>query len=157
MMSHDFDLISLDVTSLFTNIPSDLAIKVIKKRWSFISRNTKFTLDEFLIAINFILSSTFFKFENKIYKQTFGSPMSSPLSFIIVGIVMSDIELLAIDRLSFSLSIYFRYVDILTMVPQTYTDEIVTVFNSIHKRIQFTVEVGEDRSINFAGCYCEHC
>lgn len=68
IVSHDYDLISLDVTSLFTNILSNLVIEDIKKRWSPISNNTKFTLDEFLIGIDFILSSTFFKFENKVYR-----------------------------------------------------------------------------------------
>jgi len=61
-------LFSLDVVSLFTNIPLDLAINNIAKRWQYLERFTKITKSEFIAAINFILSSTYFKFNNKIYK-----------------------------------------------------------------------------------------
>jgi len=37
-------------------------------------------------AISLILNFTFFSFNNKIYKQIFGDPMSSPLSPIIADI-----------------------------------------------------------------------
>lgn len=85
-------LLSLDVVSLFTNVPIDLALKSIKTRWKFIRNNTKIPLNEFLKAIEFVLSSTFFSFDGKIYKQTFGVPMGSPLSLIISDIVMQDLE-----------------------------------------------------------------
>jgi len=48
--------------SLFTNIPLDLAINSIAKRWEYLERFTKITKSEFLAAINFIFSSTYFKF-----------------------------------------------------------------------------------------------
>jgi len=37
-----------------------------------------------------ILDSTIFTFNNKIYKQKFGTPMASPLSPIIANIVMTQ-------------------------------------------------------------------
>jgi len=53
-------LISLDVTSLFTNVPLDLAIDSISKRWTYIHHNTKIPRNEFISAIKFVLSSIFF-------------------------------------------------------------------------------------------------
>jgi len=55
-------LISLDVVSLFTNVPLDLAIDSINKRWNYIERHTTISKNEFIRAIKFILDSTFFTF-----------------------------------------------------------------------------------------------
>lgn len=84
----DCVLISLDVISLFTNVPTDSVVDSIAKRWNYISKKTNIPLDEFLIAVRLILNSTVFTFNNKFYKQIFGSPMGSPLSPVIADIVM---------------------------------------------------------------------
>lgn len=68
-----------------------LAILGIKRRWRFISENTNIPLKEFIIALRFILDSTYFVFNSVIYKQTFGSPMESSLSPIIPDIVLQDL------------------------------------------------------------------
>ncbi|XP_067205235.1 uncharacterized protein [Linepithema humile] len=149
IIDDDTDLVSLDVVSLFTNVPSELAIAGIVNRWPIISNNTLFSMEEFISAIRFVLSSTFFTFNNKIYKQTFGSPMGSPLSPILADIVMTDLELRAMENLEFSLPIYVRYVDdILTMVPRRHIEDVLRSFNSVHDRLRFTAEIGGD-NINF--------
>jgi len=67
---------SLDVVSLFTNILLDLALeKSLAKRWIHIKPFTKIPKPEFMEMVNFVLSSTYFSFNNVIYKQTFGTPM----------------------------------------------------------------------------------
>ena len=38
------------------------------------------------------MDSIYFKFDNKYYKQIFGTPMGSPISPIIAVIVMQDLE-----------------------------------------------------------------
>jgi len=85
-------LISLDVVSLFTNIPTDLAIECISKKWHFIANACKINKEEFLKAVRLVLDSTFFTFDNRIYRQKFGTPMGSPLSPIIADLVMEYIE-----------------------------------------------------------------
>jgi len=81
-------LLSLDVTALFTNVPLNLAMDGISNRWVYIEQYTNIPKNEFLKAINFVLSSTYFTFDNNIYKQTYGTPMGSPLSPIVADIVM---------------------------------------------------------------------
>jgi len=61
-------LISLDVISLFTNVPLELAIEGISKRWTNIQHNTKIPKNDFISAVNFVLTSTYFTFNNIIYK-----------------------------------------------------------------------------------------
>ena len=149
-LRHDDQLVSLDVVSLFTNIPLDLTIDIISHNWNRISSNTSFSKEEFITGIKFILFSTYFKFGNKIYKQTFGSPMGSPISPIIASITMSEIERKALNLLSFKPTFYYRYVDdIILAVPENELNSILNKFNSIHNRLQFTIEISTNGRINF--------
>jgi len=91
-------LISLDIISLFTNIPIDLAIDSVANRWEVISANCNIPKEEFIKAVSFVLDSTYFVFNNIFYKQTFGTPMGSPLSLIIADLVMRDLEERALER-----------------------------------------------------------
>ena len=88
----EYKLISLDVTSLFTNVPIEIAVDCVNEQWSFISKDCSLPKNEFLEAIRFILDSTFFSFDNKIYKQSFGTPMGSPLLSVIADLVMRRLE-----------------------------------------------------------------
>jgi len=85
-------LFSLDVVSLFTNVPLNLALNSISERWEYIKCVTKIKKDDFMTAIEFVLSSTYFTFKNKIYKQIYGISMGSPLSPTVVDLVMRDLE-----------------------------------------------------------------
>jgi len=99
-LNNDFKLISLDVVSLFTNIPIELAMESVTNRWNYIEYNTSLPKSEFLLAVKFVLDSTFFTFNNIVYRQVFGTPMcvGSPLSPIIADIVMQDIEKKALNH-----------------------------------------------------------
>ncbi|XP_025261928.1 uncharacterized protein LOC112637139 [Camponotus floridanus] len=149
-LDDDSLLISLDAISLFTNIPTDLALSSVSSRWSFIRDVCGLPESEFLSAVRFVLNSTFFTFNNIIYKQTFGTPMGSPLSPIIADIVLQDLEEKALNILRFTPRLYFRYVDdILMTVPSDSIDSTLSIFNSFHDRLQFTFELEVDRKINF--------
>jgi len=142
--------ISLDVTSLFTNVPLNLAIDGIESRWPLIQPNTKIPKDEFLLAVDLILSSTYFTFNKVIYKQTFGTPMGSPLSPVIADIVMRDLENYCLRKLNFELTLYYRYVDdIILTSPIEKIDLISNTFNTYHERLKFTIELEDNRSLNF--------
>jgi len=143
-------LISLDVISLFTNIPIDLAINSVERRWNFIKDNCSISQPEFITAVKFILNSTYFTFNDSIYQQTYGTPMGSPLSPIIADIVLQDLEDKALANLKFTPSFYVRYVDDVALcVPSASVSETLNIFNSSHPRIQFTLEVGENDKLNF--------
>jgi len=93
--------------------------------------------------------STFFIFDNRMYRQKFGTPMGSPLSPIIADLVMEYIEERALEGLETEVSFYYRYVDdIIMAVPQHLINKIVNVFNSQHNRLKFTLEIGGNE-LNF--------
>ena len=143
-------LLSLDVVSMFTNIPVDLALLGINNRWSYIEKFTDIPKDDFIYIVRFILSSTYFTFNDKIFKQTFGTPMGSPLSPIIADIVLQDIENKARYRLGNEITLFYRYVDdIFLIASRDSIDSIVHIFNSFHDRIKFTFEIEKNRQINF--------
>jgi len=141
---------SLDVVSLFTNVPHELVYEGILSRWKLIKRNTAIPKEEFINAIKLILESTYFSFNKIIYKQIFGTPMGSPLSPIVADLVLQDLETRAIKKLPFELSLYRRYVDDILLA--AFLDQfkvILDVFNSFHGRLQFTLETSINNSINF--------
>jgi len=143
-------LISLDVISLFTNIPQDLAIDSILNRWSLIRKNTNIPMEDFILAIKFVLSSTYFTFNNIIYRQTFGTSMGCPLSPVIADIVLQDLEEKALNNINLNLSFYYRYVDdIILAAPFNHFTNILNIFNSFHNRLQFTIEFENNRNISF--------
>lgn len=146
VIDDEFALISLNATSLFTNIPVDLAIKRLAKKWEHIAKITKIPEKEFLMAVQLILDSTFFTFDNKIYRQKFCTPMGSALSPIMVDLVLEDLE----NKESLeSLGVEPFYVDDIAMtVPYESINKILDIFNSLHTKIQFTLEVSGEK-LNF--------
>jgi len=73
------EIVPLDVINLFTNIPYDLIIGSIAKKWHFLEPNTDIPYEEFVRAFRLILDSTYFMFNDIIYKHIFGTPMGSHL------------------------------------------------------------------------------
>jgi len=61
----NYILASLDIVSLFTNIPVDLALNNIEKRWVHISKKTNISKEEFVTIVKFVFSLLIISFANK--------------------------------------------------------------------------------------------
>ncbi|XP_046468040.1 uncharacterized protein [Neodiprion pinetum] len=142
--------VSLDVVSLFTNVPQDLAINAVKQRWHQLVDKIPVPLNELLKALHICFKAAIFKFNHNIYAQTYGLPMGSPLSPILSDLVLDDLEQYCLNKLDFKPSFFFRYVDdIITAVPSDKVAEMLSVFNSFHPRLQFTSELESNHRISF--------
>jgi len=138
----DCCLVSFDVVSLFTNVPTDMALEIIKENWPHIEAHTNLPLSEFILSVKLVLDSTFFHFDNTIYKQTFGTPMGSPLSPVIADLILQRLESSILNNLTYKPIFYYRYVDdIILAVP----------FLHLHNLLQkFTMEMsGEGDTLSF--------
>lgn len=91
-----------------------------------------------------------FSFNNKINKQTFGTPVGSPLFPVISDLVLQDLKTIALKRLALFLPFYYRYVDdIVLAAPRAELQKILDIFNSYHSRLKFTLEINDDNKICF--------
>lgn len=149
-INNDEVMISLDVKSLYTNIPVKLAEKIITKKWDDIKNHTKIPKSEFLIALRLILNSNFFQYNEDFYTQLEGAAMGSPISSVIAQIVMEDLEENVINNLTFDLPFYQRYVDdSFAIIHKDHYPELLERFNNYHPKLQFTIELEKNNRLNF--------
>lgn len=149
ILPDDHLFVSLDVKSLFTNIPSYMVIESVKNSWSMIKEFTELEYKDFMDLLIFCLNNSYCVCNDKYYSQIFGSPMGSPLSPPIANLVMESIENKVLKSLDFKPILFKRYVDdILTIIPKNKVEYLLQKFNDFNENIQFTIEVGEV-SINF--------
>ena len=94
-------LISFDVVSLFTKIPLNEAIQVIKE----VADPQTTRLAEVC------LKSTFFSFQGEFFEQTSRVAMGSPLSPIVANLYMEKFEKNALETYPLKPSRWKRYVD----------------------------------------------
>ena len=143
-------LISLDASSLFTNVPYDLVKLGIDKQYEQIKKHTIIPLHEIHEAIDYFENNTYLQFNNTYYKQIFGTPMGSPISPIFADIVLADLEEYCLSLLDYKPVFYKRYFDdILTCVPIDKIHYTLGIFNSYNPRLQFTHEIESNNNINF--------
>ncbi len=117
---------------------------------STLHNRTKLSVDEIIDLVKFCLSNTHFSFRDKVYHQSFGCAMGSPVSALAANIVMEKIEDRIFENQSFNIKHWKRFVDdIWAVVPASQIDEILKFINSIETSIKFTIERESERSISF--------
>ena len=145
-----FELVSFDVISLFTNIPTDLILRAIDNRWKYLKNKINLSKIEFLEGIKLLLDSTFLQFNNKYYKQIMGAPMGFCTSPWFADIALEILETNCLKNHSKDILLYKRYVDdCLLIVKNEKIEEILSSFNNYNNNLQFTIERESNNSINF--------
>ena len=133
-------LVSFDVVSLFTNTPVDKALEITRGYLSQdkkLKQRTLLTVEDIMELLEFVLSTTYFRFRDKLYKQNFGVAMGSPVSPIICNIFMEHLEQSAISSASNSYkpTMWLRYVDdCLAIIPTGTVTELNDHLNTIDEQ-----------------------
>lgn len=153
-------LVSFDVVSLFTNIPTDLAVSVASDHLAAddtLVERTGLRVESIISLLRLCLDATFFSFRGKYYQQTFGTAMGSPVSVTVADLVMEEIEQQAISTFDPSPRFWKRYVDdTCTALPSESVPSFHRHLNSINPHIQFTVEEESDQSLPFLDVLLTH-
>ena len=103
--------------------------------------------------VNLCLTSTYFQYNSKHYKQLHGTAMGSPVSIVVAEIVMQNIEERALATYKRTLPLWLRYVeDTFTAVHKDEIDDFHEHLNGQNADIQFTKEIEENGKIPFLDC-----
>ncbi|CAD6230771.1 GSCOCG00012197001-RA-CDS [Cotesia congregata] len=138
----DYVLVSLDVVSLFTNIPKALVLTIIEEEWESITELVKVPKNTLCNLINVCFETSYFKFMDEFYLQLDRSSMGNPASPVLANIVMDYVLRKVMDSLPFQVPFLRLYVDdTLLAVPEEEFDSLLDRLNSLCEKIQFTMEV----------------
>jgi hypothetical protein len=145
------EMISFDVSNLFTNVPLEFTInlileKVFKKKLI----KTKLKKNELKELLEMCTKELHFTFNDKIYRQTDGVCMGSPLGPVLANAFMVHLEETIVPQIQTSMPVWKRYVDdTFAVVEKGKKDEIIAVLNDFHQNIKFTHEIEDEGSIAF--------
>ncbi len=152
-ISEDEVMVSFDVISLCTAIPVDKACMYIKTKLQHdgtLMDRTQLDIDDIIRLLKFILSNSFFIYNNTTYKQIHGCAMGSPVSAIVANLCMAVIEEQAIQNATTPPKVWKRFVDdSFAILKKAAISSFHDTLNSIEPSINFTIEHEKDGQIAF--------
>ncbi|XP_047999702.1 uncharacterized protein LOC125236815, partial [Leguminivora glycinivorella] len=138
-------MVSFDVQSLFTNLPVKDCIEIVKKRLR--EQNMS---ENYAKLLEHCLTSGYLLWNGEFYLQVDGVAMRSPVSPVVADIFMEDFEERALSLAAVQPKIFKRYADdTFTILPKSNVSTFLDHLNSIHSKIQFTMELEKDCSLPF--------
>ena len=149
---------SYDVAALFTSIPPDVAIQVVRnclESDQTLQERTKLSVDNLVELIELCLKTTYFSFGGKFYTQVHGCAMGSPVSPIVTNLCMEAFEQQALHTYTGTPPrLWLRYVDdTFVVLHQKEIHHFFEHINSVNPHIRFTQESGHDNAIAFLDCH----
>ena len=143
-LQQDETIISYDVKALFTSVPIQPVLNIIKNKLENdqqLQQRTSMSVNQITSLLECCLRSTYFVFQGEYYKQLEGAAMGSPLSPIIANIYMEEFETRALSTAPNPPTLWKRFVDDTFVVIQTsHKEEFFHHINSLEESIQFTAE-----------------
>jgi hypothetical protein len=145
-------LVTLDVSSLYTNIPNDEGIRACSSELS-IQRETQAlpTVQSLIWLLKLTLRLNNFEFNGKHYLQVGGTAMGTKLAPSYANIFMAKLEQKLINEHRLKPHTWFRFIDDIFCIWTHGADkleEFVQYLNNAHTSIKFTSEISEEK-VNF--------
>ncbi|XP_072041173.1 uncharacterized protein [Amphiura filiformis] len=148
---------SYDVTALFTCIPPDFALKVVKECLesdNTLSERTNLKVEQIVELVEICLNTTYFSYKGKYFKQQHGCAMGSPVSPIVVNLCMESFEQQALKSYPGTKPrVWLRFVDdTFVILNRSELDGFFEHINSVDDNIKFTQELCKDNTLAFLDC-----
>ena len=145
-------LVSMDVTSLYTNIPQEEGTETVCKAYdSFYKDNPPIPKQHLKKALKLILQENSFEFNGKNYLQIHGTAMGTKMAVAFANIFMAEVETQILNQSALKPLIWKRYIDDIFSIWNVNKDEVTQFIkqaNNHHPTIKFTAEIS-DTEITF--------
>ena len=146
---------SYDVSALFTSVPIDPALNIIKDlldKDNTLKGRTVMEVGDIILLLEFCLKNTYFSFQGQLYEQVEGAAMGSPVSPIVANLYIEYLEQKALSTALHPPRFWGRYVDGTFVIHKEANKQgFLQHLNSVDPAIKFTVEDNkEDGSTPFS-------
>ena len=138
---HNSRIISLDVCSLYTNIPHEDGLQAIMDVGTEFDPLTDYTPVRDIASL--VLKNNIFKFDGRHYIQTQGTAMGTRMAPAYANIFMHPIEKNILANHP-NITFWRRYIDDIICIMETddahTVDDLLAYANQLHRTIKFTME-----------------
>jgi hypothetical protein len=156
-LEEDYRLASLDVVALYPSIPVPKALEIVEQRLkndANLESRTKWSVDQIMKLLVICLETYFKTPDNRIYKQTDGTPIGKSISGPIASIYMNWLEeSFVLNSIKDPrLILWKRYRDDVFIIwkgDSKALESYKEVLNNIEPRIKFTMEFEKDGILPF--------
>ncbi|XP_071489266.1 uncharacterized protein [Diadema antillarum] len=141
-LSSDCLLVTMDVKSLYTNIPHDHGVDALRTFLTKLDVPNN-DIDDITSMTEFILKHNYFEFDGKHYLQRKGTAMGTKMAPVYANIYMAVLEEDFLSKCTLQPSMYLRYIDDIFIIwPHSEKDLAAfhEAFNKHNRHIQFTME-----------------
>jgi hypothetical protein len=102
-LQEDEEMRSFDVSALFTSVPVDKALEIIRGKLiedTNLKQRTVLSPNDIVQLLGHCLNCTYFVFQGQFYLQTHGAAMGSPVSPIVCNLYMEEFEKKALQGIN---------------------------------------------------------
>ena len=147
-------LSSHDVSALFTLVPVDPALNIIKDlldKDHTPKESTVLAVNDITLLLEFCIKNTHFSFQDQFCEQVEGAAMGFPVGHIVANLYMEYLEQKALSTAPHSPRFWWKFVDDTFVIhKEVNKQDFLQHINSVDAAIRFTVEDNkEDGSIPF--------
>ena len=155
-MSRFHHMFSLDIVDMYSNIPTDEVISILKSKLIDSNKLSDVEVNEIINVVSAVLKQNYFQFNEEFYSMTKGIAMGGPLSSTLAELFMSwfeeeyiiNVNNPFLDRIKK----YHRKVDDTFFIfngTKRAMESFYQYVNNVHPSVKFTMELSIDNILNF--------
>ena len=144
----DFFLVTMDVSSLYTNIPNHEGITAVRRTLIEKGYDGPVSIQSLTQLLTYVLHLNNFEFNGSTYLQTGGTSMGTRVAPSLANLFMSKLEEKILKNSTHKPALYLRYIDDIFLIftgSETQLLEFIEYTNTCHPTIKFTAEYSKEQ------------